>query len=310
MPPKHNDFLNALKQAQISYETGLSMAAKTTFRIGGKVQYAAFPSSREELLRLFDLCREADIPCALVGNGSNLLWDDDDFLGCVIFLGNMKSVTVCDDTVCAEAGARLSAVCTAARDAGLSGLSFAYGIPGSVGGAVYMNAGAYDGEVGQNIQSVTCYDLSVRKTVTFPKAECAFGYRTSVFAQKRKNAVILGAEWKLAFGDRIQIRDEMEAYIARRREKQPLEYPNAGSAFKRYPGYFTAKLIDEAGLKGYSIGGAQVSEKHAGFIINRGDATANDVRALLSEIEQRIEARYGIQIEPEIRTREDCLLTL
>ena len=282
------------------------MASHTTFRIGGRVRYLLYPESADALIAAVTYCREKGIPCALVGNGSNLLWQDADFDSCVLFTSGMKRVTVDGTCVRADAGAHLSAVCIAARDAGLGGLAFAYGIPGSVGGAVYMNAGAYDGEVGQRITAVTYYDSFEDRVVTVPGEDCAFGYRTSVFSQKK--AVILSAEFSLEKDDPAVIRAAMEDYLARRREKQPLEFPSAGSAFKRYPGYFTAKLIDEAGLKGYSVGGAQVSDKHAGFIVNRGGATAADVNTLIAYVKEKIFAQNGIWIEPEIRTVGDCLL--
>ena len=308
MSPNTDAFFDALCAAHIPGERNIRMSAHTTFRIGGTAAAAAYPEHTDALIRLLKLCRTYSMPCALVGCGSNLLWDDEPFEGCVIFTDRMRQIHAAENTLEAGAGAHLSAVCCAARDAGLSGLAFAYGIPGSVGGAVYMNAGAYDGEIGEITASVTCYDIRRAETVTLPAESCGFGYRTSRFQENRTNTVILSACFSLQKGCREEIRAAMEGYLARRREKQPLEFPSAGSAFRRYPGYYTAKLIDEAGLKGYRIGGAEVSVKHAGFIVNRGGATAADVRTLMAEIERRIYETNGIRIEPEIRTTADCML--
>ncbi|MBQ7983508.1 MAG: UDP-N-acetylmuramate dehydrogenase [Clostridia bacterium] len=294
-----------LQDAGIRIMEELPLSRYTTFHIGGSAALAAFPETPEQLCEVLTACAAAGIPCAVVGNGSNLLCDDEGFAGCVLLTTAMKVVSVSGTSITAQAGASLAAVCTLARDHGLAGLTFAYGIPGSVGGAVYMNAGAYDGEVGDRITSVTYYDIPTGEIRTVPASDCGFGYRTSRF--QKDAAVILSAEFALDAGDNAVIRAEMEDILFRRRDKQPLEYPSAGSAFKRYPGYFTAKLIDEAGFKGYCIGGAQVSEKHAGFIINRGGATAADVRTLIDEIRERIHKEHNIWIEPEIRGLADCV---
>jgi len=294
-----------LQNAGIQTMEDLPLSRYNTFHIGGNAALAAFPKTPQQLCAVLNACREEAIPCAVIGNGSNLLCDDDGFAGCVLLTTAMKAVSVSGTTVTAQAGASLAAVCTLARDHGLAGLTFAYGIPGSVGGAVYMNAGAYDGEVGDRITSVTYYDIPTGEIRTRPASECGFGYRISRF--QGEAAVILSAEFALEAGDGAVIRAEMEDILFRRRDKQPLEYPSAGSAFKRYPGYFTAKLIDEAGFKGYSVGGAQVSEKHAGFIINRGGATASDVRTLIDEIRERIHKEHNIWIEAEIRGLADCI---
>ena len=214
---------------------------------------------------------------------------------------------VTDNTVStAGAGATLASICCTARDLGLAGLAFAYGIPGTLGGAVCMNAGAYGGEIGDRIIDVTYLDSKTGEIRTVPGAECQFAYRTSRFSEHPD--ILLSARISTEYGDTDAIRAEMEDITARRREKQPLEYPSAGSAFKRYPGYFTAQLIDEAGLKGTAVGGAQVSEKHAGFIINRGGATSADVLSLIDLLRERIHDLHDIWIEPEIRTLSDCIL--
>ena len=218
----------------------------------------------------------------------------------------MKNVTVNDTVITAGAGTTLASVCCTARDAGLAGLSFAYGIPGTLGGAVYMNAGAYGGEIGDRILTVTALDADTGELRTYTREDCAFGYRTSAFIGTHH--IVLEATLSTDPGDPAAIRAEMEDITARRREKQPLEYPSAGSAFKRYPGYFTAQLIDEAGLKGYTVGGAQVSEKHAGFIVNRGGATCEDVLTLIDAIRAKIRALHSIEIEPEIRRLDECIV--
>ena len=295
-----------LTEKTVTVKEQLPLSAHTTFRIGGPAALAAFPENAEQVRTVLLTCRAYGIPCALVGNGSNLLCPDEGFAGCVLFTTAMKDITVEDTVITAGAGASLASICCTARDRGLTGLAFAYGIPGTLGGAVYMNAGAYGGEIGDCILDVTYLDTKTGEMHTVPGSACGFAYRTSRFAEHKD--ILLSARLCTEYGDTGAIRAEMEDIAARRREKQPLEYPSAGSAFKRYPGRFTAQLIDEAGLKGHSVGGAQVSEKHAGFIINRGGATASDVLSLMEQIRERIHTLHGIRIEPEIRTLEDCII--
>jgi len=293
-------------EKNITVKEQLSLSAHTTFRIGGPAALAVFPENAEQVCTVLMTCREYSVPCALIGNGSNLLCPDEGFAGCVLFTTAMKDITVKDTVITAGAGAALASICCTARDRGLTGLAFAYGIPGTLGGAIFMNAGAYGGEIGDCILDVTYLDTRTGKLQTISGTECGFSYRTSRFAEHRD--ILLSAHLSTEYGDTGTIRAEMEDISARRREKQPLESPSAGSAFKRYPGRFTAQLIDEAGLKGFSVGGAQVSEKHAGFIINRGGATASDVLSLMEQIQERIYALHSIRIEPEIRTLADCIL--
>ena len=292
-----------LHEESITVREQPSLAAYTTFRIGGCAALAAFPENAEQVRAVLAACRTYGVPCALVGNGSNLLCPDEGFAGCVLITSAMKDICIDDTVITAGAGATLASVCAAAREAGLA---FAYGIPGSVGGAVFMNAGAYGGEICDCIIDVTALDTQTGEVRVIPVRDCGFSYRTSRFAQRPE--LVLSVRLQTSHGETGLIRAEMEDIAARRREKQPLEYPSAGSAFKRYPGYFTAQLIDEAGLKGYTVGGAQVSEKHAGFIINRGDATASDVQTLIEHIQSRIYALHGIRIEQEIRTLSDCII--
>lgn len=295
-----------LTEASVTTKEQLSLAAYTTFRIGGPAALAAFPQTAAQVQTVLSACREYGVPCALVGNGSNLLCPDEGFSGCVLFTTAMKQITVDGTVITADAGATMASVCCTARDRGLAGLSFAYGIPGTLGGAVCMNAGAYGGEIGDCILDVTYLDTESGAVRIIPKSACDFAYRNSVFSSRRD--IVLSARLCTEHGSTDTIRAEMEDIAARRREKQPLEYPSAGSAFKRYPGRFTAQLIDEAGLKGYAVGGAQVSEKHAGFIINRGQASASDVLALMEHITERIHTLHGIRIEPEIRVLADCII--
>ncbi len=295
-----------LCETGVSVQTQISLASCTTFRIGGPAALAAYPTDAQQVMAVLDACRENGVPCAVIGNGSNLLCPDDGFDGCVLFTTAMKQITVDGTVITAGAGATLASVCSTARDRGLAGLAFAWGIPGTVGGAVYMNAGAYDGEIGSHIVDVTYLDSQTGEIKTLPGSECHFAYRTSRFSEYPD--ILLSARISTEYGDTDEIRAKMEDIAARRREKQPLEFPSAGSAFKRYPGRFTAQLIDEAGLKGYSVGGAQVSEKHAGFIINRGGAAERDVTALINVIRERIHELHGIWIEPEIRSFSDCII--
>ncbi len=296
---KYAALCDALTSAEIRWEAEVTLAKHTTFHIGGAADLGIFPGDSAECIRAITLCGEHHIPYTLLGCGSNTLASDEGYRGAVLFTTSMATLTVSGTHIYAGAGVPLTRCACAARDAGLFGLAFAYGIPGSVGGAVYMNAGAYEGEMRQVVESVTVYDPQDGEIHTLSASDCGFDYRTSCF--QHEGQVILSVALSLSPGDKETIRLEMEDYMSRRRARQPLEYPSAGSVFKRYPGYFTAKLIDEAGLKGYQIGGARVSEKHAGFIINCGGATAADVRALILQIQEEIFRLHGIHIEPEIK---------
>lgn len=272
----------------------------TTFRIGGCAALGVFPSDAEQLIRAVRACEEEGVPSFVIGNGSDILADDQGYRGCVIFTGGLKSVVFSQDGgVTAGCGVSVSVLAMECCRRGLAGMAFAYGIPGSVGGAAVMNAGAYGGEMGQIVSEVVCYDRASGETVRCPLSECAFGYRQSAFQDG--NRIILSVSFALVPGDADALCAEAEDYMKQRREKQPLEYPSAGSVFKRYPGFYTAQLIDGAGFKGVSVGGAQVSEKHAGFIVNRGGATARDVRTLVQMIQEKIRELHGISIECEIR---------
>lgn len=274
----------------------------STFRIGGNARYAVFAQDAEMLLCCVRQCRAQGIPYLVVGNGSNLLFDDAGYAGTVIFTGKMNRIDALEHgRLRAEAGASLSALCAEAQQRSLAGLAFACGIPGTVGGAVYMNAGAYGGEMAQAVCAVRAYDPVCDAVRTYDAADCDFAYRHSIFQDSASGQIILDCTVGLVPGDGEQIRAQMQEYLAARKEKQPLEYPSAGSVFKRYPGYYTAQLIDQAGLRGMRVGGAQVSEKHAGFIVNRGGATARDVLELIGQIQDKIDQLYGIRIACEIK---------
>lgn len=275
-----------------------SCKSLTTFKVGGSCT-AVFPQNIEALYTSVELLKKNKVKFIVIGNGSNIVFDDDGYDGIVVVTTELKQFVVSENKISAECGAPLHAICTAACNASLSGLQFAYGIPGTVGGAVFMNAGAYDGEIKDCIVDITCFDPQTSKLITLTKDECDFSYRHSAFEDN--GLIILWANFVLSYGDKDEIKREMSEIIRKRRDKQPLNYPSAGSAFKRYPGRYTAKMIDEAGLKGFSVGGAQISEKHAGFIINKDNATCKDIKCLVDKVRSVIKDTEGIDIECEIR---------
>lgn len=276
----------------------VALDAYTTLRVGGPADFFAEPENEGQLSALLTAAREADVPVLLMGNGSNLLVRDGGFRGLAIHLGKRFSALKAEGaSIRAQAGALLSALSRFARDQALTGLEFAQGIPGTVGGGVYMNAGAYGGELGQMISSVRVLDGEEIREI--PGEEMAFSYRHS--RAMEENWIILDACFALRAGDQALIDGAMRDYAARRREKQPLEYPSAGSFFKCPAGHFAGKLIEDAGLKGLTVGGAQVSEKHAGFLINRGGATAGDFLRLKDQVQERVLRQFGVQLEPEVR---------
>lgn len=270
----------------------------TTFRIGGPADVMFFPETPQEILVAQALATESGVPVTVIGCGSNLLVSDAGIRGLVIALGKPFSrIEVRENAIFAQAGARLSAVANAALAHGLTGLEFASGIPGSVGGGAYMNAGAYGGQLSDVLTEVEL--LRDGMAVRVPASEMDFGYRHS--AAMESGALITGATFALQPGDAEEIRARMDDLNGRRRDKQPLEYPSAGSTFKRPEGYFAGALIEQAGLKGCRIGGAMVSEKHAGFIVNAGNATAQDVFELIMRVQHTVLDRSGVWLEPEVR---------
>lgn len=288
-----------LQTENIPFRTKERLAAHSTFRIGGAAEVFVQPETEDQLCRAVALCKEQGIRYYLLGNGSNILFADEGFDGAVIDVSALKTgIEVDGGRLTAGAGNRLSALCNAALEHGLSGLEFAYGIPGTVGGAVYMNAGAYGGEMKDVLVSVR-YLAADGTIVERPAAELGLGYRHSVFEEN--GACILSATFCLKPGEKTAIRAQMEELMARRVDKQPLDKPSAGSTFKRPVGAFAAALIDQCGLKGARCGGAAVSEKHAGFVVNMGGATCADVLALCEEVCRVVKEQTGYELEREIR---------
>lgn len=275
------------------------MAKHTTFRIGGPAQYYVMPENVEELGQLMLLCKAEKMPFFILGQGSNLLVGDGGIAGAVIQLGERFSgYQIRENRICAQAGILLSRLGNAARDAGLTGLEFAAGIPGTLGGGIVMNAGAYGGELKDVVTEVQLMDYNGNLHKKSGE-EMQFAYRHSLVQEQPM--IVLGATLELKEGDRAEIVRRMEELSVARRTKQPLEYPSAGSTFKRPEGYFAGKLIMDAGLRGYQVGGAQVSEKHCGFVINRGNATASDVLALMEDVSGKVQEKFQVKLEPEVR---------
>lgn len=272
----------------------------TSFRIGGNADLAVYPADAEAFAYALDVAVREGVPYTVIGNGSNTLARDGGFRGVVFVTTDMRRVTVDGTRLTGGCGVLLGSVGTNASRAGLAGAEFANGIPGTLGGAVYMNAGAYGGQLSDIVCETTCYDLDTKQVLRLNNAAQHFGYRHSVFMEK--NYIVLSATLQLTKDEPDAIRARMNDYLARRREKQPLEYPSAGSVFKRPEGHFAGKLIEDAGLKGLRVGGAEVSPKHAGFIVNVGGATAADVLELVKRIREKVYETSGVTLECEIRT--------
>ncbi|MEE0840839.1 MAG: UDP-N-acetylmuramate dehydrogenase [Acutalibacteraceae bacterium] len=291
-------FENLLIENKIEYLKDEPMSRHTSFRIGGNAQYFVLPMDDSQLSFVIDYCRKNEIPFTVIGKGSNLLVSDKGIEGAVICTLNMDTLTLLDnERIFAGAGVGLASLCTFARDNELSGLEFAYGIPGSVGGAMIMNAGAYGGEIKDVAVSACVLDENLTVRVIEGEA-MELSYRSSVF--KKRNLTVIGAYFKLKKDSREEITARMEDYMGRRLSKQPLEYPSGGSVFKRPEGHFAGALVEQNGFKGVSIGGAQVSEKHAGFIINKGNATCSDVTGLIAKIQDTVYKNNGVRLEPEL----------
>jgi len=275
------------------------MSRHTTFRVGGPAALMALPKNRDEAIASVRSAAELGIRPMFLGNGSNMLVMDSGLDRFVIKAAEgMDELRQEGDRIIAGSGALLSRLAVFAKEKGLTGLEFSHGIPGSVGGGVTMNAGAYNGEMAQVVESVTCL-TNQGEVVEMDTAACNFGYRHSAF--QTGNYFILSASFKLRQGDPEEIKAVMDDLSFRRRSKQPLEYPSAGSTFKRPQGYFAAALIEQCGLKGLSVGGAQVSEKHSGFIINKGGATCADILELINQVKHRVFEATGVTLEPEVR---------
>lgn len=275
------------------------MSRHTTFRIGGKADAYIKVNTLSKLSAILKECRESEVDYMILGNGSNLLVGEEGIRGAVLRLdGDFRQITLLDETtIFCGAGTSLAHLCKFALKCGLSGLEFAWGIPGTVGGAVFMNAGAYDGEMKQIIHSVAHMSPDGR-IGRLEKDELQFGYRTSVY--RSNGMIITGVTLKLRKGNPDEIRAKMDDFLERRTSKQPVEYPSAGSVFKRPEGNYAGALIEQCGLKGKMIGGAQISDKHAGFIINKSNATADDVKSLISEIQNTVAEKTGYRLECEL----------
>ncbi|MBO4383592.1 MAG: UDP-N-acetylmuramate dehydrogenase [Clostridia bacterium] len=280
------------------------MSQYTTFKVGGPVDLLVEPDSEASLAALLKACKADGVRPMILGRGSNLLVPDEGLPGVAIHMGEaFSSVTLTDEgTILAEAGATVIQVCRFALEQSLSGLEFAFGIPGSVGGGIYMNAGAYGGEVGDYVVRVRHMDFDGNPG-TWTAEEAGFSYRHSNYMTS--DLIVTSVELRLEPGDPAVIQANMEDFMGRRKSKQPLEYGSAGSTFKRPEGYFAGALIEQCGLKGVSVGGAQVSEKHAGFVINKDNATAKDVLDLMALIRETVQREHGVTLEPEVRILGD-----
>lgn len=275
-----------------------TMAGHTTFRVGGPADCFVKIENENQLIAVLTWLKQREIPYYVLGNGSNLLVSDAGFRGVILQIADkMNRIEVIGEEIIADAGVTMSRVARTAWEHGLEGLEFASGIPGTIGGGVTMNAGAYGGEMCQVVAAVRVVD-DKGQVLEIPVDEMAFGYRTSVI--KSNPYVVTSVRFKLQAGDKDQIKARMDDFATRRRDKQPLEYPSAGSTFKRPEGHFAGKLIMDAGLAGMQIGGAQVSRKHCGFVINTGDATSADVRTLIGQVQEKVKGQFGVDLEPEV----------
>lgn len=281
----------------ICLKTNEPMKNHTSFKIGGPADYFVCVKNAEQLTAVVKKAKELNIPFFILGKGSNLLVSDKGIEGVVICLNNLCEIKASGNRITAGAGVTVANLCRAALENSLTGLEFAYGIPGTVGGGLYMNAGAYGGEMSQVVKKATVLKENGEIAV-LDISEMNLGYRTSIF--KTEKMIILSVEFELSNGNREDIKANMENYFAKRKDKQPLEYPSAGSTFKRPEGHFAGALIENNGLKGFSVGGAKVSEKHAGFVINYDNATANDVKKLVEEIQKIVKEKNNVDLETEV----------
>jgi len=291
-------FCEFCKEKKIKYFENEPMCQHTSFKTGGNADIFVKTADTSELSSVLNKLCELNLPYFIIGKGSNLLVSDRGIDGAVVSLSDMDKITVEGECITAGAGASLAAVCVAALKNSLTGLEQLYGIPASVGGALYMNAGAYGGEMSQTVESAQFIDENL-KVQTINNEDMHLGYRTSVF--KNKKCVITSVTFKLKKGNEEDIRLAMDDYMERRKSKQPLEYPSAGSTFKRPEGYFAGALIEGAGLKGLAVGGAQVSPLHAGFIVNTGGATVKDIEQLMHLVQNTVYDESGVMLMPEVR---------
>ncbi len=297
-------FLAQCRGARIPVKSDLPLCEYSTFRIGGTADLALFPTTVEQLCLQLAMLAQSGLKYKVVGNGSNVLFSDAGYRGVMVFTTEMKQYRFDSDTLYAQSGASLARICTDASRQGYQGFAFGCGIPGTVGGGVYMNAGAYGGQISDVLISSECYDTAHNRVFTMDADAHEFAYRHSIFFS-HPEYIILSGTFALREGSAREIMQKVKEQSVARREKQPLNFPSAGSTFKRPEGYFAGKLIEDAGLKGLRVGGAMVSEKHAGFVVNEGGATAADVLALVEQIKQRVYAQFGINLECEFEYVEE-----
>lgn len=299
--------MDALKEfltsEDIAFEENVSAAGLCSFRTGGSVSYLIKPASEKSLISLVTFLAKEGIKYTVLGKGSNVVFPDGAYDGAIVATGNINNISAEDNIITAQTGATLFSLSTFAAGSGLSGLEFANGIPGSVGGAIYMNAGAYGSEISDIMISCRYLDLSHHKIVEADVKSCDFSYRHSIFKGKR-SLLVLSGKFGLEYGDPKLIKEKITDLRRRRLEKQPLEYPSAGSTFKRPCGSFAGKLIEECGLKGFGFGGACVSEKHAGFIINRSNASSEDIKKTVEYVRDKVFEQTGVRLECEIEFLE------
>ena len=296
---KQSQLTAALQIQNIEFRCGEMLSAHSTFRIGGPADWFVQPDTAEKLVSTVEICKQYDVPYYFLGNGSNILFGDEGYRGVIIDISALAPQITCEDAVISvSAGCGLGRLCIFARDKALSGLEFAYGIPGTVGGAVYMNAGAYGGEIKDVLLDATI--LEQDGTVhTIPAEALELTYRHSKLEET--GACVLAARFRLTPGNQEEIRAQMDKLMQQRRDKQPLDKPSAGSTFKRPQGAFAAALIDQCGLRGFRVGGAAISEKHCGFAVNLGGATCADMEALCDQVAAIVKEKTGYTLEKEIR---------
>lgn len=296
----YNELINKISEkSKILFNE--PMRKHTTFKVGGEAECFLILNNSEDLINVLSFVKEKNFPLFILGNGSNLLVSDEGIEGVVIKLGDdFQKITAKDNIITAGSGTPLTKVVNFAYENGLTGIEWAYGIPGSLGGAVFMNAGAYGGEMKDLVLETTYldYGLNICKVEA---SEHRFEYRKSVFNSGEKNGIILETKLRLNIGDKESIKEKMQEHLDARMSKQPLDMPSAGSIFRRPKGFFVGQMIEELNLKGFSVGGAEVSEKHAGFIVNKGSATARDIKELIQYIKTKVKEKYGVELETEVR---------
>lgn len=293
----YNRLIDIVEESRVYKDEPMNM--HTTFRVGGKADYFVAPRTKEEVKAVVQLCRQSAMPYYVLGNGSNLLVGDKGYRGTIIQIyKEMNEITIVGNRIKAQAGALLSKIGSTALAEGLAGFEFASGIPGTVGGAVVMNAGAYGGEMKDILEDVTVLTPE-GEMIVLKNEEMELGYRTSIVAEK--GYIVLEATIRLEHGEPAEIKGKMDELKEQRITKQPLEFPSAGSTFKRPEGYFAGKLISDAGLRGFQVGGAQISEKHCGFVINKDHATAADIVELMKQTAEKVQDEFGVRLEPEVK---------